>query len=271
MNAPSYASAAAQVSGPSTPPNNHGKTCFEQQVQELSQPQPQTITLIATLQLLAPLEPRTDVFLMRRSYMQNWLVWAYHQKVIKTEASRVEAAVRLAAERLGLKAPYTDMEHTDPGPIDASIFSIEGHALLLKPEVVVVDDSTKKQTDLEIPDIIRRVKSLPMTEISNEDQPLEEDSMDIKDKQLLCCAVPAPFYEVRVECGVCAVSIWSGCFDTRKNTLLLTCSIGRLSGQCTELSVTMASPYPFNRIKKIGRLSCIIIHIPQLINRPLLQ
>jgi hypothetical protein len=204
MTAPSYASAAAQLSSsPSTPTNNNnGKTSFEQQVQELSNPQPQTITLIATLQLLAPLETRTDVFLMRRSYMQNWLVWAYHQKVIKTEASRVEAAVRLAAECLGLEAPYTDMEHTDPGPIDASIFSIEGHALLLKPEVIV-DDCTKQQTDLgmPVPDIIRRVKSLPMTDSSNEDQPLEEDSMDTKGKQLLCCAVPAPFYEVRVGCG----------------------------------------------------------------------
>jgi hypothetical protein len=200
MTAPSYASAAAQMSSPSTPTNNHGKTSFEQQVMELSRPQPQTITLIATLQLLDSLETRTDVFLMRRSYMQNWLVWAYHQKVIKTEASRVEAAVRLAAERLGLKAPYTDMEHTDPGPIDASIFSIEGHPLLLKPEVVV-EDSTKRQKDLGIPDIIRRVKSLPMTENSNEDQPLEEDSIDNKGKQLLCCAVPAPFYEVRVGCA----------------------------------------------------------------------
>jgi hypothetical protein len=200
MTAPSYSTApsyAAVTTMPAsgtkiTSPNN-GKTSFESQLEELSQPTPQSMTLIATLQVLTPLDTKTDVFLLPRSYLQNWLVWAYHQKVAKTEASRVEAAVRLAAERMDLSLPHENMDHTDPGPIDSSLLSIEGHPLLLRPNVQVNDGSRQRDS----PYSIRHVKSLPDKE-KEQDDPAEVDNPDIKDDKIRCCAVPESFYEVSV-------------------------------------------------------------------------
>lgn len=136
---------------------------------------------------------------MTRSYVQNWLIWAYHQKISKGEAGRVEAAVRLAADKLGLTPPSLDMEHTDPGPIDSSILSMEGHPLLLRPNVEVVDGTVEATSaSLEAADSpLRRVKSLPveLKRETKEDEPTTH-SFDEKNGHPECCAVPERFYEV---------------------------------------------------------------------------
>lgn len=209
MTAPSYAAAAAPLlATPDSKPTSKPKaeaTATQtmpnilSQIQELSSPPPQSLTLTAVLKLLEPLEEtQPDVFLMTRSYVQNWLIWAYHQKVSKAEASRVEEAIRLAAERLGLAAPRVGMEHDNPGPIDAYILSMEGHPLLLRPNVTVRDGFT--DPELRVPAMLRRVKSLP-DEVEKKDEigdVPERDSLDFHGNQILCCAVPHQFYEVRI-------------------------------------------------------------------------
>jgi hypothetical protein len=199
MTAPSYVNAAAFGPTPkeaSTYPNTSGR---DSQLEELSRPPPTSMTLTATLQLLAPLDTKTDIFLMTRSYVQNWLIWAYHQKIQKGEAGRVEAAVRLAADKLGLTPPSLDMEHTDPGPVDSSILSLEGHPLLLRPNVVVVDGTVEATSAAwEAADSpLRRVKSLPveLKRETKEDDP-NTYSFDENDGHPKCCAVPEQFYEV---------------------------------------------------------------------------
>lgn len=166
------------------------------QIEELSTPRPQSLTLTAILQLLEPLEEtQPDVFLMTRSYVQNWLIWAYHQKVTKTESGRVEEGARLAAERLRLTTPHTNMPYENPGPIDASILSLEGHPLLLRPNVTVRDNISDSQ--VRVPSILRRVKSLPeeVDKKNERGQGIEFNSLDFDGDQVLCCAVPQQFYE----------------------------------------------------------------------------
>jgi hypothetical protein len=190
----SYASAAASSSYRS----NSKQSSFALQVQELSDPPPESLTLTAALQLLEPLNTNVEVYLMSRSYIQNWIIWAYHQKVGKVESPRVEAALRLAADRLGLAEPALDMEYTDPGPIDSSLLSMEGHPLLLRPNVEVVDGLSLDEGNSFVPESFRRVKSLP-TEYkkeSKEEIPEEEETLDERDGKILCCAVSERFYEV---------------------------------------------------------------------------
>ena len=169
------------------------KTSFECQLEELSKPEPQSMTLIATLQLLAPLGTKTDVFLLSRSYLQNWLIWAYHQKVAKTESSRVEAAVRMASECMDLPLPHAEMAYDDPGPIDSSILSIEGHPLLLRPNVEVNDPSINQRRD--VPYAIRQVKSLPDKDQDLVDPAERDVSSSDQENTVRCCAVPQSFYE----------------------------------------------------------------------------
>jgi ubiquitin carboxyl-terminal hydrolase 8 len=219
--------AAALTNGGGPTATSKTSTDFDAQVQELSSPPPESFTLVATLQLLDPLDTKTSVFLMTRSYLQNWLIWAYHQQVSKSETSRVDAALKLAAERYGLTAPQEALQHqldyADPGPMDAGFLSLEGHDLLLSPNVIVKEGGVIKQStqphqdklDAEFPELLRRVKSLPMDEdkkqtdsaaimddptkggstvATHEDDPLE--IMDVEGDNILCCAVPARFYEV---------------------------------------------------------------------------
>lgn len=169
---------------------------FDAQVIELSTPTPQSLTLVAALQLLDPFDTTADVFLMTRSYLQNWLIWAYHQQISKSETARVDAALRLAADRFGLVAPQDQNNYhvegdpyADPGPIDASFLSLsEGDCndLLLSPNVVVKDGTGsgsmsnsgngvvgstsllhQYQLDKEFPELLRRVKSLPTDQSSS--------------------------------------------------------------------------------------------------------
>jgi hypothetical protein len=203
MTIPSHASAAAPRLSP-TKTKSAGdssirptKPSIMSQIKELSDPLPQSFALVAAIKLLEPLEEtQPDVFLMTRSYIQNWLIWAFHQKVNKIETARVEEAAKLAAKRLGLTAPQVGMDYHDPGPIDASILAMEGHPLLLKPNVVVKD---ALEETLRIPSVLRRAKSLPdesekKSEIGDSPQ---YDSLDVDGDNCLCCAVPCQFYEVR--------------------------------------------------------------------------
>lgn len=211
MTAASYATAAApllatpdkiatsKVKGEPELWYDNTKQSIMSQIAELSRPTPQSYTLTAVLKLLEPLEEnQPDVFLMTRSYLQNWLVWAFHQKIPATESTRAEAGLRLAAERMGLTPPYHGMQHDNPGPINSSILSMEGHPLLLRPNVTVSDSLS--DPELRVPSILRRVKSLP-EEVEKKDDDgdsPEFDSLDFQGNQILCCAVPQQFYEVRI-------------------------------------------------------------------------
>jgi hypothetical protein len=208
MTAPSYATSTEwpQLATPNTgvskqlsePTSRNAKPSILSQIEELSSPPPRSLTLTAVLQLLEPLdETQPDVFLMTRSYVHNWLIWAYHEKVNKTESARVEEAIRLAAERLGLKAPSMNMKYDNPGPIDATILSMEGHQLLLRPNVSVKDGVS--ESEIHVPASLRRVTSLP-EEVDKQDPvgySAEYESLDFERNQILCCAVPNQFYEVR--------------------------------------------------------------------------
>lgn len=188
---PSYASAVANAIAHTSSWGNSGKPSHESQVKELSSPPPTSMILTATLQLLAPLEAHSDVYLMTRSYMQNWLIWAYNENVPKPETHRVQTAVRLAADRLGLTPPDSRSKYNDPGPLNNSSLSIEGSPLLLKPNVVVRDAMTDKAID----DLLPRVRSLPISS-GDSDQELD-NNIDYEGNTIVCCAVPAKFYEVR--------------------------------------------------------------------------
>lgn len=201
---PSYANAVANVVS-STSSWGLGKPpTLESQVKELSRPTPTSMTLTAALHLLAPLEESSDVYLMTSSYMQNWLIWAYNQNVPKMEKQRVQTAIRLAATRLGLQPPAVILKYNDPGPVDNSSLSMEGFPLLLNPSVIVRD----LMSDNAIPGVKSptsklgpRARSLPTSPGTKngsgefETQSADED-LDRDGATILCCAVPAKFYEV---------------------------------------------------------------------------
>eukprot|EP00751_Fragilariopsis_kerguelensis_P010792 CAMPEP_0170769684 /NCGR_PEP_ID=MMETSP0733-20121128/7105_1 /TAXON_ID=186038 /ORGANISM="Fragilariopsis kerguelensis, Strain L26-C5" /LENGTH=1382 /DNA_ID=CAMNT_0011111289 /DNA_START=85 /DNA_END=4230 /DNA_ORIENTATION=- len=123
---------------------NDATVALDAQVQELSNPPPESFSLSATLQLLDPLQTTTSttsssttkkeenddddddenkdentsnnfmnnnntdsnmVYLMTPSYLQNWLFWAFHQNVKKGESNRLVEALKLAAKRFGLTPP----------------------------------------------------------------------------------------------------------------------------------------------------------------------
>lgn len=181
------------------------KPSLESQVKELSQPPPQSLTLTAALHLLAPMEEHSDVYLMTRSYMQNWLVWAYNENVPKAETQRVQTALRLAADLLGLLPPTFQLNFNDPGPVNNSSLSAEGFPLLLNPNVILRDGISNKGSKT-VDDLIPRIRSLP-----NPSDPLDpandrqdqvlEHNIDMEGDNVVCCAVPAKFYEVRQICA----------------------------------------------------------------------
>lgn len=158
-------------------------------LRRLLMPAPTSVTLIASLQLLtSPLVPPHNVFLMTSKYLQNWLVWAYNQNVSKDEASRVKEAVRLGAIRHKLTPPRFDMNFTDPGPIDSTALSIQGHPLLLHPNVEVIVSSPPTKSPATGASYIRRAQSL------NHDSGGTQHGEN-SCEQIQCCAVPEKFYE----------------------------------------------------------------------------
>jgi hypothetical protein len=218
---------------------NLHRSAFDAQVQELSEPPAESFSLAATLQLLDPFETTntsTDddtnnnntsaVYLMTPSYLQNWLFWAFHQNVKKGESNRLVEALKLAAKRYGLTPPQDaspqDLEdYADPGPIDATFLSLnegEGNDLVLSPNVLVKEgefdrpNHNKTNLDAEFPELLRRVKSLPIVSKKNRtiyngydnDDDLggttmlvhPSNIMDVEGDKILCCAVPSRFYEV---------------------------------------------------------------------------
>lgn len=201
---PSYANAVANVVSSTSSWGMSKPPTLESQVKELSHPPPTSMTLTAALYLLAPLKESSDVYLMTRSYVQNWLIWAYNQNVPKIEAQRVQTAIRLAATRLGLQPPSVGLKYNDPGPVDNSSMSLEGFPLLLNPHIIVQDFTSDDATSgMKSPNSILgpRARSLPKnpgyTNGSEEfeAQPADEN-LDRGGDQILSCAVPAKFYEV---------------------------------------------------------------------------
>jgi hypothetical protein len=110
---------------------------------ELYSPPPSSMTLVAALFLLgSPLFTITvfnKVFLLPKDYLENWLIWAYHQPVPPKETRRQQLALRKAAEGLALKVPKLNDPYHDPGPIDSSPLSDDHFPLVLRENVVVWD------------------------------------------------------------------------------------------------------------------------------------
>jgi hypothetical protein len=164
MTAPSYASAVLAA-----PAAAAAALDIAIQYEELYRPRPKSMTLIAALMLLdspltSPESRERWVFLMTREYLQNWLTWALNQPVSPDEEHRVRMALRLAIEAQGLTLSSSFHE---PGPIDASKLSVDGHPLLLRPNVVV--GSPQAMQSLENGSSLNKV---------------------------CCCGVPERFYEV---------------------------------------------------------------------------
>jgi hypothetical protein len=152
-------------------PETRTAISFEQQqgIHELYSPQPISMPLIGALILLqSPLyseEEVNKVFLLPKNYLQNWIIWAYHQPVISSgETRRLQLALRMAAERLFLKLPKLNDPHRDPGPIDATSLSEKENPLVMRENVYIWDGVRK-------------------------------ESME----NIMACAVPERFYEVRLD------------------------------------------------------------------------
>ena len=163
----------------------------------------------------------------------------------KGESNRLVEALKLAAKRYGLTPPQDASpqqleDYADPGPIDATFLSLnEGHGgndLLLSPNVMMMEgaenfEGQQSNLDTEFPELLRRVKSLPMVSsssnkkkdiighdsdfgkinVNSEDHTNTNgastntmlvhpcDSMDVEGDKILCCAVPSRFYEVSIQ------------------------------------------------------------------------
>ena len=93
-----------------------------------------------------PQTQHTTVYLMDPDYLQNWFTWALHQNVRLLSAEKWREAVRLAALQYHLlPLPSHGMDYDDPGPIDCSSLSVEGHPLLLNP---LVQEQQQQQQEI---------------------------------------------------------------------------------------------------------------------------
>lgn len=154
---------------------------------DLFLPPPESMTLYAALTLLEP--PDTQVYLMSRDWLENWVRWAYQQPVIPSETDRVRKALKLVAE--AHEFDLSNPEYCDPGPIDNRELSIPGHPLLLRPEIQVGEpQSALSQRAL------RRVVSF--NGISNGHGNPTDQGAESDDK-VQCCVVQEKFFEVGTE------------------------------------------------------------------------
>jgi hypothetical protein len=192
---PSYASAVASApvpsavpaAAPSAPAGSKAGAAPASIYEELYRPRPKSMTLVSALLLLdsplteLPVEPSSQspqrggggggdgVYLMTREYLQNWLSWALHQPTSPDEVHRVKKALQLAAEAQGLTL---ESAFAEPGSIDALPLSVEGHPLVLRPNVVVGAPKSVEGAQ-------------------------NGTSHNCTPPPLYCCAVPERFYEVR--------------------------------------------------------------------------
>lgn len=135
MTAPSYATALSTARA--EPGSMNGDLGRQDQYEELYNPPPTSMPLMAALYLLdSPLVVKTRdefVFVLPRSYLQNWILWAYHQVVSPEETTRLQRALRLAAEVYNLQAPTLGTtDYGSPAPIDNRILSDDQDPLLLR-------------------------------------------------------------------------------------------------------------------------------------------
>ena len=169
----------------------------QQRLRHLLEPTPTSFPLVAALHLLQPRRVGQTVYLVELSYLENWLCWALHQQVIPSEESRVREAVRMSAQSLGLVPPFEGNHYGDPGPLDASKLSMEGHPLLISPLVRVHKDLRSAAGILGVP----RVRSAPSSDDfslaspsnNNNNNALSTDNHE--NPRIRCVAVSEAFYE----------------------------------------------------------------------------
>lgn len=221
-------SSSAAINVNTTVPLNQSES---EHLRQLLYPPPTSMVLVAALQLLTgPLSPPHSVYLMSPSYLQNWILWAFHQTVPEGEKNRLKEILRLASVRYKLQTPMLDMIFDDPGPINANDYlSMEGHPLLLRPNVTVchsshdmiVDTTTTTASGMlgdgttvttatggsvgnttVVPSALRRARSLPDKNYLDATRTKatttgDGENNDNNNTELLACAVPEIFYEVR--------------------------------------------------------------------------
>ena len=192
----------------------------QQRIRHLLQPPPTSFTLVASIHLLQPRAIGQTVYLMDKEYLENWLCWALHQQVVASEESRVREAVRLAAQSLGLAPPYEGNKCKEPGPIDSTRLSMEGHPLLLSPFVRIHKDLWQPATRG-----LPRVRSAPSNEWSKSNghglgSP-DDSTVIVTEDHIECIAVVEAFYEtLRAVHGVlcddgCSISFQPGLTERR--------------------------------------------------------
>jgi hypothetical protein len=173
----SYASAAASAAPTFT--NGHRRSLTG----DLFSPPTETFTLLAALFLLE--QPKNSVFLVPRTYLENWVQWAWAQRIPPQETDRLRNALKLVAEAHEFDLSNTD--YHDPGPIDNRELSIPGHPLLLRPDVQVGEPQSAF-----LPTALKRVLSL--NAVSNQPGNLAEQNGE--SNKVRCCVVQERFYEV---------------------------------------------------------------------------
>jgi len=183
----SYAAAAAAAPAPHM--NGSHKRSL---TSDLFTPPPESFTLVAALFLLEP--PKNSVFLMSRGYLENWVRWAYQQRIQSHETDRLRKALKLVAEAHQFDL-INNPEYSDPGPIDNRELSIPGHPLLLRPEVEVGEPQS-----VLTPRPLRRV--LSFNAVTNGHGNSSEGNGDESEK-VQCCVVQERFYEVSEQQLLC--------------------------------------------------------------------
>jgi ubiquitin carboxyl-terminal hydrolase 8 len=176
------ATAAAQAESPSKIPSDT-KNLVEAE----------SFPLRAIGLLLADLVEGDTVYLLDHKYMMNWLIWCLHQNVKKhkgDEDKRLEACSRRAAQHLRITpCPEKGMKYNDPGCIDSSSLSVEGHPLLLDERLRVHQEAAETISNGKTLSKQHRQMQLTMeTSHSN----TESTNLLVK----YCVAVPEAFYEL---------------------------------------------------------------------------
>ena len=107
----------------------------DSRITALRTPPPTSLFLTAAIEWLA--SNSDHVFLLPKEYIRNWFQWALNQRVPENEITRTKEALRIVAMKAGVS--LEDMNYHNPGPLDASDLSLEGHPLVLKPTVTRED------------------------------------------------------------------------------------------------------------------------------------